>query len=685
MTTVEAILHGGATQTTAVDGTTRIPARAGVHYRITPDAPSATPPLIKRGGDDLVVEGLPGEGSLVLEGFFSCSADDPCSLSLENLGGSTTDAITPATRPVAAMADGTFLMYAAGPLAAAVPAAPEAEISFKPALALLGGLAIAAAGGGGGGSAASPDTTAPSAPTVDIGSFTNKAQPVFSGTTEPSALVTLTVFANGPVTWETRAGADGGWRIDTAADTPKFGLPITLIEGIPVQYSVVATGAAGNRSDVAQGSLTLDSLALPAPVITSPLLTGDTTPVIRGIAEPGAEVTVAVDIDRDGAPDAAWTTIAADSGVWSVDLGSPPASGSLPNGQLAPGSSAILTATASDGAGNTSPPAVATLRIDSSLAPPATIGIVSGDDAVNALEAGAPITVGGTLPEPDRPVTVTWGAATLAATVSGTNWTASFSPSQIPPDGSEPIRVTYVSGIGAESDEATRDVLIDRLAPGAPRIASVSENADGGISAAEAVDGTTVRVDMSGTGAAAGDRLLVRAGDTILAEHVITGTEIGGAIASVDISAGALAGLGDGSFALSATIVDYSGNPGATGAPFTVTIDTVAPEARLLSATVIDDRRPDTGDVEDGGRTNDRTPTLLLTLDSVLGSGETLQVYRDSGGGPVLAGAAARQSATTYDFTDDVANRDTYTYSARIVDAAGNVALLPLDYTIRVT
>jgi len=623
----------------------------------------------------------------VLEGFFTrCPPDDPCSLSLENLGGSATDAITPATRPVAAMADGSFLMYAAGPLAAAVPAAPEAETSYKPALALLGGLAIAGAGGGGG-SAASPDTTAPSAPTVDLGSFTNKAQPVFSGTTEPGAVVTLTVFADGPVTWETRAGADGSWRIDTAVDYPKFGLPITLVEGIAVQYSVVATDAAGNRSDVTQGSLTLDSLALAAPVITSPLVTGDTTPVIRGLAEPGAKVTVAVDIDRDGVPDATWTTIAADSGAWSVDLGSPPASGSLPNGQLASGSSAIITVTASDSAGNTSPPAVATLRIDASLAPPPTIGIVAGDDAVNALEAGAPLTVGGTLPEPDRPVTVTWGATTLAATVSGTSWTVTFSPSQIPPDGAEPIRVTYVSSIGAESDEATRDVLIDRIAPRAPSITAVPENAGGGINAAEAADGTLVRIDLTGTGAAAGDSVVLRAGETVLAVHTITGTEIGGNVATVEVTAAGLAQLGDGRFSLVASIIDYSGNQGAPSAAFPITIDTTAPARTLTAATIIDDAPPGRGEIADGGSTNDRTPTLSLTLDAVLDSGDVLRIYRASGEGePLLAGVATRDRQSTYEFTDGPLPRnDAYTYTAEIVDAVGNVAPLPLNYTIYVT
>ena len=683
MTTVEATLPNGATLTTAVDGATRVPAQAGVRYRIVPDTPAATPPLIKRAGDDLVLEGLPGEGTVVLEGFFNCAPQDPCSLSLENLGGGAGETITPATRPVAALADGSFLMYASGPLASAVPAPPESETSFKPALGALAGLAVVGGGGGGGGGG-DADSTPPAAPTVDLAEFTKDARPVFSGSAEAGALVTLTVFSDATTTWETRAGADGAWRIDTATDSPRFGHSFVLEEGIPVRYSVVAADDAGNRSPVTTGSLALDSLAMSAPVITSPPVTSDTTPTVRGVAEPGSRVRLSVDLNGDGQPDATWETFAADSGAWSVDLGSPPSSGALPNGVLAPGSSVVLTATASDGAGNTSPATSATLQIDPGLAPPPTIDPVAVDDAVNALEASGFITVTGTLPVADRPVLVTWGSATVAATISGNLWSAVFAASQVPPDGTQPVRATYTSAAGVESDEASRDVLIDRLAPGAPRIASVPENSGGGINAGEAADGTTVRVDLSGTGAAAGDRLLLRAGDTILAEHVITGTEIGGTVASVDISASALAGLGNGSVALSAAIVDYSGNTGASSGPFTITIDTVPPDARLLSATVIDDRRPGTGTVDDGDRTNDRTPTLLLTLDSVLGSGETLQIYRDSGGGPVLAGSAARQFGATYGFTDDV-DRDTYTYSARVTDAAGNVTLLPLDYTIRVS
>ncbi|MCM5571737.1 Ig-like domain-containing protein [Burkholderiaceae bacterium FT117] len=677
---------GGIESLPLTDRAPALQAQPGARYRIALEADASLPvaPTVKRLGDDLVVEGLPEGRSLTLEGFFvRCPPDAPCSMSLENLGGTAADAITPTTRPVAAMADGSFLMYASGPLAAAVPAPPEAEASYKPALAGFAGLAVV--GGGGGGSSGAADTTPPAAPTVDLAAFTNKARPVFGGSAEPGALVTLTVFSDATATWETRAGADGAWRVDTATDAPRLGQAFDLVEGIPVRYSVVAADDAGNRSALATGSLTLDTLALPAPVITSPLVTSDTTPTVRGVAEPGSRVRLTVDVDGDGGFEAAWETIAAGSGAWAIDLGSAPASGALPGGALAAGSIVALVAVASDGAGNTSPATTATLRVDPGLAPPPTIDPVAGDDAVNALEAGGSIAVTGTLPVADRPVLVSWGSATLAATVSGNRWSVVFDASQVPPDGTQPIRASYTTSAGVGSDEASRDVLVDRLAPEAPQIASVPDNDGGGINASEAADGATVRVDLAGTGAAAGDRVLVRAGDTLIAEHLISGAEIGGSVASVEISAAALAALGDGSFALSASVVDYSGNQGAASGPFALTIDTAPPVAALLSATIVDDRRPGTGTVEDGGQTNDRTPTLLLTLDSVLADGETLQVLRDSGDGPVLAGEASPLTDSVYEFTDSVDGRETYAYSARVVDAAGNATLLPLEYTIRVT
>src|SRR5690606_15636120 len=514
--------------------------------------------LVQRVGDDLKVD-LPQDRNLSLEGFFTrCTPETPCALSMENIGGIAGETVTPATQPVAQLADGGFLMYASGAPAAASPAS-ESALSFKPLVGIAGGVAIlGAAGGGGGGGGGSGDSTPPLAPELTSSAITRLARPVFAGTAEPGSKITLTLFDTNRVTYETTVASDGTWRIDTAVATPLLGAPITLVEGVPVTLALIATDAAGNASPITSGSVTLDSVALAAPVITSPLLTQDTTPVIRGIAEPGSRVTVGLDLDRNGTIDATWVATTQASGEWSVDIGTPPATGALPGGHLANLSSTGLVVTASDDAGNQSPSTTAVLQVNTSLPPAPTIDAVAGDNAVNALEAGASVTVTGTVPEAVSSVTVSWGTATVAATVTGNTWTAVFAPAQVPADGATSVLASYVSAGGATSAEAARAVLVDRLAPGAPTITQVPENGSGGINAVEASDGTVVRIGLGGTGAVAGDRIVLQWGGATVT-HTITGTEIGGNVATVNVSAATIGAQGDGSFGIVARIVDVAG------------------------------------------------------------------------------------------------------------------------------
>src|SRR5690606_10450703 len=197
--------------------------------------------------------------------------------------------------------------------------------------------------------------------------------------------------------------------------------------------------------------------------------------------------------------------------------------------------------------------------------------------AVNALEAGASVTVTGTVPEAVSSVTVSWGTATVAATVTGNIWTAVFASAQVPADGSTSVLASYVSAGGATSAEAARAVLVDRLAPGAPAITQVPENG-GGINAVEAADGTVVRIGLGGTGAVAGDRIVLQWGGATVT-HTITGTEIGGNVATVNVSAATIGAQGDGSFGIVARIVDVAGNEGASSPAFQVTVDRTAPAA----------------------------------------------------------------------------------------------------------
>jgi len=786
-------------RTPLVVGVTLVQAQPGVTYRVVNDLGGRVThsALVQRAGDDLSIE-LPQDRKVSLEGFFSrCTPESSCTLSMENIGGLPGETVTQATPPVAQLADGGLLMYASGAPAAPMPA-QESAFSFKPLAGVAGGLAImaGAAGGGGGGGSSSGDTTPPDPPLLSSSPFTKLAHPVFTGTAEPGARVTLTLFDTTRVTYEATAAGDGTWRIDTAVDTPRLGAPITLAEGVPVSLGVIATDAAGNTSAITTGTVTLDSIALSAPVITSPLVTSDTTPAIRGTAEPGSRVTLALDFDRDGTIDATWTTTATDAGAWSIDLADAPASGSLPGGQLNDGSSTAVTVTATDNAGNASPATTAVLRIDASLPPAPTIALVSGDDAINAGEAGAGVTISGTLPEADRPVSVSWGGVTIAATVSGTGWTAVFSPEQIPgADGTVPVRASYLSAGGATSDVGSRDVLIDRIAPLAPSIAAVPENSGGGINAIEASDGTQVRIALAGTGAAAGDLVVLTWGGTTVATHTITATELGGGLATVTVAASALAGLpdgtgeliariddvagnagapsdsfavtldrsppaasagittvtddvplitgsvanggvtndsaptlsgtlsttlafgdmvevlrngqalgfatvsgtqwsfgdpglpGDGSYAYTVRVVDGAGNRGNLSGGYSIVLDATAPSRTLVDEYVVDNVKPDRGRIDNGDPTNDTRPELILTLDAVLSGGESLRIYRSTDAGDAsLIGVATHDRGTTYSWTEDsaLARGSSYTYTADIVDAAGNLASLPLKYTIAV-
>lgn len=560
-------------------GVTRVQAEPGLTYRVVNDFGGrvAQSALIRRLDDDLRIEGLPDARDVALQGFFSrCTPEAGCALSLENIGGTAAEAVTPSTAPVAELADGGLLMYAAGAPAGSGAPAADSGSSLKPVAGVAGGLAIVAgAGGGGGGGGSSDDVTPPGAPTLTSNPITRLALPAFTGMAEPGAKVTLTLFAASPVTYETTAQPDGAWRIDTASDTPRNGTMAGLPQDVPLSLSVVATDAAGNASASTSSSVTFVQ------------------------APPGA------------AP---------------------------------------------------------------------TIGVIATDDAVNALEAAAPVTVGGALPEANRPLTVTWGDATVAATVSGSAWSAVFTPAQVPADGTTRVRATWLSADGVTSEEATRDVVVDRIAPLAPSIVAVPENAGGGISAAEAADGTQVRIALAGTGAAAGDRLVLSWGTTVVAVRAIDAAEAGAGAASVDIAASTLAALPDGTRDLLARVDDLAGNAGATSAAFAVTLDRLAPRTSARITAVIDDAPLVTGTVASGGKTNDTTPSLTGTVSAALGSGETVEVLRNG-----QAVGFATVSGTNWSFGDSgLGDGTAYAYTVRVADAAGNRGAASASYSISV-
>ncbi|MBR0841063.1 cadherin-like domain-containing protein [Bradyrhizobium liaoningense] len=117
------------------------------------------------------------------------------------------------------------------------------------------------------------------------------------------------------------------------------------------------------------------------------------------------------------------------------------------------------------------------------------------------------------------------------------------------------------------------------------------------------------------------------------------------------------------SFTYQVRIVDLAGNIGTTASQ-PITIDTTAP-AETLAITAINQDTGTPGDFV----TNDPTLTVSGT-NGVLAVGEKIQVSSDGG---VTWADATQSTSTTWSYVDPVSHASSFTYQARIVDAAGNI------------
>ena len=204
------------------------------------------------------------------------------------------------------------------------------------------------------------DTDAPAAPVLldpADGLLTNDAQPLFTGTGEPGATLSG-VYASGEMS--TEVGADGTWQVRPTAPLPDGTATVLFTQ----------TDAAGNRSETAAVSLTIDTVALPPTVTALPADPIIYLPVITGSGEPGATVQV----DSDGIP--VGTAPVDDAGGWSFALPDPGIDGTR------------VSATQTDLAGNTSgssDPSAALTFIRPSIDSPADGETIPSDNGATVV------------------------------------------------------------------------------------------------------------------------------------------------------------------------------------------------------------------------------------------------------------------------------------------------------------
>jgi len=134
--------------------------------------------------------------------------------------------------------------------------------------------------------------------------------------------------------------------------------------------------------------------------------------------------------------------------------------------------------------------------------------------------------------------------------------------------------------------------------------------------------------------------------------------------------------LADGTYSITAQARNAAGRSGLFSTAYRITVNTIAPAAPVITA-VVDNVAPITGNVANGGRTNDSTPTISGTAEP--GSTVTLSLNGTAIAPTAVANAAGSWSITTAPLADD-----TYAITARVSNAIGNTSVDSGPYVITI-
>lgn len=617
-------------------------------------------------------------------------------------GGSTNE-----TRPTLSgtgEAGATISIYNGSALVGTTQVQANGSWSFTPSTSLGAGvwnLTATATDAAGNTSAASEirsftiDTTAPAAPVIDTvydgtgpitgnlssGQITDEARPVMSGTRE--ANTTIRLYDNGTLLAEIPADNSSSWRYTPDA---------SLATGNHV-ITVIAVDAAGNVSPVSDSvNFVVDTTPPLTPVITSvsddqaPGLgtiangqnTNDPTPTFSGTAEAGATITLYENGTVIG------TTTAQPDGAWSVSTST-----------LASGTH-VITAVATDAAGNSSPNSTAfTLTVDTT-APQTPIltsvvddvaGGVTGNLANGQITNDNRPTLSGTA-EAGSVISIYDGNTLLGVTSANAGGAWSFTPTTGLNDGTRTLTVTATDPAGNVSPATSGfTIVVDTLAPTVPLITSI-------------VDDVPNNTGAIGNGQSTNDTQPTLNG-TAEANSAVSIFDNGALVATVNANASGnwsftpTGNLTEGSHAFTATATNANGT-GSVSTAATVIVDTLAPgtPSGTLSA--------DGGSLSGQAEANSTVTVTLaggVTLTTTAGSngawsltlptkqieGQLINVTATDAAGnasgalgitaPVLP-LAARDNITSLDLTSTaVTSTQNYSdYGLLLVGALGNVA-----------
>ncbi|WP_425249728.1 Ig-like domain-containing protein [Enterobacter hormaechei] len=385
-----------------------------------------------------------------------------------------------------------------------------------------------------------------------------------SGTTTAEVGQTVTVTLGGN-SYTAQVQQGGVWSMNV----PGTDLSALADNGYTVQASV--SDAAGNPGSAGK-AITLDTTP---PTVSFNVVAGDDVinsvehgqaQIVSGTAtgaSVGDKVVITIGSNQ-------YTTTVDASGKWSVGV---PASviSALTDGTV------TLSATITDSAGNSSTQTHDVVVNTASVA--LTVNTLSGDDVINAAEAGVSLVINGSSAQfaSGTQVTITLNGKSYTATIqSDGSWTTTVPAADV---GTLADGASYQVSVSAQdsagnSASATHTISVDTTAP----VISVNTlSGDDVLNAAEAQQALTVQGSSS---AEAGQTVTVTlGGKTYTALVANDGTW------TLDVPAVDLAALSQGALTVTASVNDKAGNSGQT--THTLTVDTIAPAVTI--STVADD------------------------------------------------------------------------------------------------
>jgi len=462
--------------------------------------------------------------------------------------------------------------------------------------------------------------------------ITRVAQPTIIGTAEAGATIEIRLTnGSGPALASTVVNGDGTYEVQ---------LPGALDDGT-YPLSIRAQDLAGNSFQSNSAGFTIDTTTATPSVSgfdndtgAADQITTDATPRFFGTAEAGSTVEIFVDGVSAG------TVSANNSGDWFFQ------SGTLAADDY------VVTVQATDIAGNVSS---LSSGYDISIIPsvtetPVVTGISndSGTDG-DGITNDPTLTVNGTAAANSSVQILLDGTVvqTVSANASG-NWSAVL-PSALADGNYEITAIAQSSGLNPSAESAVFDVEVDTVAPQIPTLDLRTTSDTGRNTADEITNGSLIQFDITGEPNSTME-FLKNGGDPFVLSPGPTGDSV------------LTAQYPEGTATYSVRSTDAAGNV-TISEGLTVTIDRTAPNAPVIEGYT------DNTIIGESGAVASRSVTLTGTsepdaLVSVV-DGDNI-VYAQA-----IADSEGNWSATGGDLADD-----TYLFSARAEDLAGNISEL---------